>query len=310
MIVSKSRQQIATPPMLLAQNIRISRILKDTWQVDLIMIVSCTVAYMIREHLIANNYVIPAIIPTLLGTAIAFFIGFNNNQAYDRWWEARRIWGSLVNDSRSYARSLLNYVEGDQTTVKRMIYRHIAFLYALKTNLRGGTNDCNVRYLNDEDRSSIKDATNLHNAILNLQSADLQMLSKNGHIDGFRFIEINAMLVRFSDSMGMAERIKNTVFPTTYSYMTKVFIWLFVVTFTLVISESAGVVSIFLGWLIGFVFVSTQINGMNLVNPFVNNSASIPLNQITRGIEINLLEMMGAEDIPEPVKPINDEYVL
>ena len=61
--------------MLLAQNIRISRILKDTWQVDLIMIVSCTVAYMIREHLIANNYVIPAIIPTLLGTAIAFFIG-------------------------------------------------------------------------------------------------------------------------------------------------------------------------------------------------------------------------------------------
>lgn len=310
MIVSKSKQQIATPSMLLAQNIRISRILKDTWQVDLIMIVSCTVAYMIREHLIANNYVIPAIIPTLLGTAIAFFIGFNNNQAYDRWWEARRIWGSLVNDSRSYARSLLNYVEGDQTTVKRMIYRHIAFLYALKTNLRGGTNDCNVRYLNDEDRSSIKGATNLHNAILNLQSADLQMLSKNGHIDGFRFIEINAMLVRFSDSMGMAERIKNTVFPTTYSYMTKVFIWLFVVTFTLVISESAGVVSIFLGWLIGFVFVSTQINGMNLVNPFVNNSASIPLNQITRGIEINLLEMMGAEDIPEPVKPINDEYVL
>lgn len=296
--------------MLLAQNIRISRILKDTWQVDLIMIVSCTVAYMIREHLIANNYVIPAIIPTLLGTAIAFFIGFNNNQAYDRWWEARRIWGSLVNDSRSYARSLLNYVDGDEKTIKRMIYRHIAFLYALKTNLRGGTNDCNVRYLNDADRLAIQGASNLHNAILNLQSADLQRLSKNGYIDGFRFMEINAMLVRFSDSMGMSERIKNTVFPTTYSYMTKVFIWLFVVTFTLVISESAGVVSIFLGWLIGFVFVSTQINGMNLVNPFVNNSASIPLNQITRGIEINLLEMMGAEEVPEPVKPINDEYVL
>jgi putative membrane protein len=180
----------------------------------------------------------------------------------------------------------------------------------LKTNLRGGTNDCNVRYLNEEDRLAIEGASNLHNAILNLQAADLQLLSKNGYIDGFRFIEINAMLVRFSDSMGMSERIKNTVFPTTYSYMTKVFIWLFVVTFTLVISESAGVVSIFLGWLIGFVFVSTQINGMNLVNPFVNNSASIPLNQITRGIEINLLEMMGAADIPEPVKPINDEYVL
>lgn len=296
--------------MLLAQNIRISRILKDTWQIDLIMIASCTVAYLVREFLIAHHYIIPSIIPTLLGTAIAFFIGFNNNQAYDRWWEARRIWGSLVNDSRSFARSLLNYVDGDLDIAERMIYRHIAFLYALKTNLRGGNNDCNVRYLNDADKRAIEGHRNLHNAILNLQSADLQRLSKNGQIDGFRFIEINSMLVRFSESMGMSERIKNTVFPTTYSYMTKVFIWLFVVTFTLVISEGAGVYAIFLGWLIGFVFVSTQINGMNLVNPFENNSASIPLNQITRTIEINLLQMLGASDIPEPVKPINDEYVL
>lgn len=296
--------------MLLAQNIRISRILRNTWQVDLIMIASCTGAYLVREYLIANHYSIPAIIPSLLGTAIAFFIGFNNNQAYDRWWEARKVWGALVNDSRSFARSLLNYVDDDQEIAKRMIYRHIAFLYALKTNLRGGINDCNVRYLTETDQAAISGNNNLHNAILNLQSADLQLLSKNGQIDGFRFIEINGLLVRFSDSMGMSERIKNTVFPTTYSYMTKVFIWLFVVTFTLVISEGAGVYSIFLGWLIGFVFVSTQINGMSLVDPFMNNSASIPLNQITRTIEINLLQMMGATEVPEPVKPINGEYVL
>lgn len=274
------------------------------------MIASCTVSYLVREYLITHHYSIPAIIPTLLGTAIAFFIGFNNNQAYDRWWEARKIWGSLVNDSRSFARSLLNYVDNDQELAHRMIYRHIAFLYALKTYLRGGANDCNVRYLSPEDQRSIKGARNLHNAILGLQSADLQQLSKNGSVDGFRFIELNAVLVRFTDSMGMSERIKNTVFPTTYSYMTKVFIWLFVVTFTLVISEGAGVYSIFLGWLIGFVFVSTQINGMSLVDPFMNTSASIPLNQITRTIEIDLLQMMGAEEVPEPVKPINGEYVL
>ena len=110
--------------------------------------------------------------------------------------------------------------------------------------------------------------------------------------------------------MGMAERIKNTIFPTTYSYFTKVFIWLFVVTIALVTSQSMGVWSIFISWLVGFVFVSTQINGMSLVNPFTNNPASIPLNQIIRTIEINLLEMLGEEDIPKPVRPINDEYVL
>ncbi|RNL49757.1 bestrophin family protein [Pedobacter jejuensis] len=296
--------------MLLIQNIRLTRILRNTWKVDLIMIASCTVAYFVRAYLIAHHFEIPSIIPTVLGTAIAFFIGFNNNQAYDRWWEARKVWGALVNDSRSYTRALLNYVDGEDECVRRMIYRHIAFLYALKASLRGTVDEIYIKYLTEDDLKEIENHKNTHNAILNIQSRDLQKLSKANAIDGFRFMEINEMLVRFSDSMGMSERIKNTIFPTTYSYLTKVFIWLFVVTFTLVISQSAGVASIFLGWLIGFVFVSTQINGMSLIDPFESNSAGVPLNQITRTIEINLLQMLGDEEIPDPVKPINDEYVL
>ncbi|MBC6111752.1 bestrophin family protein [Pedobacter fastidiosus] len=296
--------------MLLIQNIRLSRILRNTWQVDLIMIASCTVAYLVREYLIAHHFEIPSIIPTVLGTAIAFFIGFNNNQAYDRWWEARKIWGALVNDSRSFARNLINYVDKDDEAIKRMVYRHIAFLYALKANLWGTVDEIYIKYLSEEDMKEMDKHKNKHNALLNIQSRDLQKLSKSNAIDGFRFIEINEMLTRFSDSMGMSERIKNTIFPTTYTYLTKVFIWLFVVTFTLVISQSAGIASIFLGWLIGFVFVSTQINGMSLVDPFENNSAGVPLNQITRTIEINLLQMLEEDEIPEPVKPINDEYIL
>lgn len=296
--------------MLLIQNIRLSRILRNTWHVDIIMIVSCTAAYFIREYLIAHHFQIPSIIPTVLGTAIAFFIGFNNNQAYDRWWEARKIWGALVNDSRSFARALINYVDQDEEAAKRMVRRHLAFLYALKASLRGTVDEIYIKYISEEELKEIGKHSNKHNAILNIQSRDLQKLSKSNEIDGFRFIEINEMLVRFSDSMGMSERIKNTIFPTTYSYLTKVFIWLFVVTFTLVISQDAGPASIFLGWLIGFVFVSTQINGMSLVNPFENNSAGVPLNQITRTIEINLLQMLQEEEIPEPVKPINEEYVL
>lgn len=296
--------------MLLVQNIRLSRILINTWQVDLLMIASCTVAYLVSENLIAYHFEIPSIIPTVLGTAIAFFIGFNNNQAYDRWWEARKVWGALVNDSRSFSRALINYVDNNDESVKRMIYRHIAFLYALKANLRGTVDEIYIKYLTEADLAEIARHNNTHNALLNIQSRDLQKLSKSNAIDGFRFIEINEMLTRFSDSMGMSERIKNTIFPTTYSYLTKVFIWLFVVTFTLVISQSVGIASIFLGWMIGFVFVSTQINGMSLVNPFESNSAGVPLNQITRTIEINLLQMLNEEDIPEPVKPINEEYIL
>ncbi|EDM36412.1 hypothetical protein PBAL39_11927 [Pedobacter sp. BAL39] len=299
--------------MLIAQNIRLSRILINTWKVDLIMIASCTVTYFARTFLIAHHLDIPSIIPSVLGTAIAFFIGFNNNQAYDRWWEARKIWGSLVNDSRSWARSLINYTDDSPDTQKvvvRMIKRHIAFLYCLKGALRSFDDNVYSKYLSVADRQEIEDHSNKQNAILNIQSRDLQLISKTGLIDSFRFIELNALLVGFTDQMGMSERIKNTVFPTTYTYLTKVFIWLFVVSITLVISSYVDYWSIFIGWLVGFVFVSTQVNGMSLINPFENNSAAIPLNQITRTIEINLLQMLGETDIPDPVKPINEEYVL
>ena len=138
----------------------------------------------------------------------------------------------------------------------------------------------------------------------------MKEIYNDGLIDGFRFMQLDNLLVRFTDSMGMSERIKNTVFPSTYNYLTKMFIWLFVIAIELVTVQSMGIWSIFISWLIGFVFVSTQINGMSLVNPFENTAASIPLNQITRTIEINLLQMLGETNIPEPVKPFNGEYVL
>lgn len=297
--------------MYLTQKIRLSRILKNTWQIDLIMIVSCTGAYLIRTFLIRHHFEIPAIIPTVLGTAIAFFVGFNNNQAYDRWWEARKIWGSLVNDSRSWARTAINYISQDDTNAgQKMVYRQIAFLYALKASLRGAVDETYGQYLDPKELEKISSHTNKPNAILMMQSQCLQQLSEDNKIDGFRFIEMNQLIIRFTDAMGMSERIKNTIFPTAYIYFTKAFIWLFVVSLTLVTSTQAGVWSIFLGWLVGFVYVSTQINGMSLMNPFESNSAAIPLNQITRTIEINLLEMLGETNIPEPVKPINEEYVL
>ncbi|SEA95554.1 bestrophin family protein [Pedobacter hartonius] len=303
--------------MLIVQNIRLSRILRNTWQIDIIMIISCTGAYLAREFLIKHHFELPSIIPTVLGTAIAFFIGFNNNQSYDRWWEARKIWGALVNDSRSWARCMVTYISANEMSEQEfnalksnLVRRHIAFLYALKANLRSAVDENYHKYLSEEDLLEISSHTNVPNAILTLQSRDLQQLSTDGRIDGFRFMEMNQLLVKFSDEMGMSERIKNTIFPTTYNYFTKVFIWLFVVSLTLVISQYAGLWSIFLGWLVGFVYVSTQINGMSLVDPFENNSSAIPLNQITRTIEINLLEMIGAQDIPKPVKPINREYIL
>lgn len=303
--------------MHIAQKIRLSRIFKNTWQVDIIMVIASTAAYLFHTTFIKYHFEIPVIIPTVLGTAIAFFIGFNNNQAYDRWWEGRKIWGMLVNDSRSWARGIISYVklndipEHEKLGIRnRLITRHIGFLYALKGALRGADDYMYKNYLSEEEVEEVAKHSNVHNAILLIQAKELNRLSSKGYIDGFRFMQLDSLLVKFSDEMGMAERIKNTVFPTTYNYFTKVFILLFVVSIALVTSKDMGAFAIPMSWLIGFVFVSTQINGMTLLNPFNNNSAAVPLNQITRTIEINLLEMLHEQNIPPPITPVNDEYIL
>lgn len=305
--------------LLNTHRLSLRRVLQLTWQTDLIMLVLCAVAYALEVWLIGRFTHIPAAIPTLLGTALAFFIGFNNNQSYSRWWEARTIWGGLVNDSRSWARAVRYYVASsslygaagqDDETIERMIRRHIAFLYALKRNLRGTSEKTYEQFLTEEDRRTVSRFTNIPSALLDLQTRDVQELRRREQIDGFAFLALNELIVRFSDDMGRSERIKGTVFPVMYLYFTRLFIWLLITLLTLVIADEAGAWSIPLGWLVGFVFHVTHISGNRLVNPFDGNPASIPLDSITRTIEINLLELLEEPHVPAPVAAINGEYLL
>ncbi len=302
--------------MLIKHNLRLTRIVLATWKTDVFLALTCVSVYYIHQY-IPNSIPIPATLVTLLGTAIAFFVGFNNNQAYDRWWEARTIWGALVNDSRSWARFILsNTVAGslsseEFTQIKRqLILRHIGFVYALKENLRRSTEGYFKKLLPDSEVATVTQQLNVPNAILTCQAKDLQALSNVQAIDQFRFLQLTNLLTAFTDHMGKSERIRNTIYPPSYIYFTRLFIWVLVVFVTLVLIEPIGTWSIPIGWIIGFVFHSAHINGMGLVDPFDEIPTGISLNQIARTIEINLLQMLGEKDIPEPTKPVNDEYVL
>lgn len=283
------------------------------------MIALCTGAYLLENYILRGIARIPNTIPALLGTTLAFFIGFNNNQAYSRWWEARTIWGALVNDSRSWTRSLLAFTQKPDSTsgephtddlAIRLVRRHVGFLYALKQSLRGTTEPDDQRYLEQPDLTRIARYTNIPAALLDVQIQDIQTLRETGQIDGFTFLTLNELLVRFSDSMGKCERIKNTLFPVTYLYFTRVFIWLLIFLLTIDIAEEAGIWSIWLGWLIGFVFHVTHLNGLNLVNPFDGNPASVPLDSLVRTIEINVLQTLHSSSIPDPIEAVDGEYIL
>lgn len=295
--------------MLVKKNLSFHQVLSYTWKVDISMIFFCSLIYVVDQYIFTKT-VLPIAYPSLMGTAIAFFIGFNNNQAYGRWWEARTIWGGLVNDSRSWARSLIAY-SSNQVLAEIMIRRHLAFLVMLSTSLRKDESNLSyTEYLIPADLDSLEPKYNRANQLLQLQAADLHQLRQTNAIDDFVFANLNNLLQSFCDGMGKSERINNTVYPITYVYFTQLFIWLFIALITMSTSGLIGGSSIVLGWLMGFVFNAIHINGMSLMNPFSDNPAGVPISSITRNIEINLLQLLNSPQIPDPVEVINGEYIM
>ncbi len=305
--------------MLLKKKIPFYRIIQITWKTNIIMLAITTLSYFIDIYIFPDIF-IPSTVASLMGTALAFFIGFNNNQAYSRWWEARLVWGGLINESRNLSRDLLAYLKPDgrdnrgKTTTEiahEMIYRHIGFIYLFKDSLRKIKGGDYSKYLTEEERKKIADVSNDYNALMNMQARQLGELYQQDLIEGYQFKSISSAITNINNEMGKAERINDTVFPTTYIYFTELFIFLLVALITLSTVQAIGAWSIFFGWVIGFVYHTTHINGLYILNPFEMEPTSIPLDSISRTIEINLLESIGAKDIPLPVAALNNgDYIL
>jgi ion channel-forming bestrophin family protein len=298
--------------MIITHNIRIGSIISGAWKVSIFNLFVCVASWGVNEAVIKNYFEFPIIIPTLLGTALAFFVGFHNNQAYDRWWEARIIWGALVNDSRTWARQCIQYIPLPVTDgiVRQLVLRHLAFVNALRESLRLIEPNSYKNYLTDAEKEYVQQFSNKHNAILDLQSSEINRLYKTGVIDGFTFMQLNETITAHCDHMGKSERIKNTIFPTTYNYYSKLFIWFLIASVTIVLSNTIGLWAILFGFFIGYIFLTIHQIGDALLDPFIYIPTGIPLDQITRTIEINLLEMLHDTHVPEPIKSIKNEYVM
>jgi ion channel-forming bestrophin family protein len=305
--------------MLLKKNLGMHRIFLITWKTNLVLLILTSLAYFVDRYAFPEIFVPPSV-AALMGTALAFFIGFNNNQAYGRWWEARIIWGGLINESRTLCRNLMAYLKPDSVDqkgrktneiIREMVYRHIGFLYLLKDSLRKINSGDYKKYLSEEDIKKIAGATYGYNAIMDIQTRQLGELYEQKFIDGFQLTIINNTLTNISNDMGRSERINNTVFPPTYIYFTELFIYLLVVLITLTTVQAIGPWSIFFGWVIGFVYHTTHVNGLSIINPFAMLPSSIPLSSITRTIEINLVESLGIKEVPPPEPSYeNGEYIL
>ncbi len=184
----------------------------------------------------------------LLGTAVAFYIGFKNNGSYDRFWEGRQLWGGIVNYSRTWSMQALEYVtsvvdapgvdapaaSGSELALRhrRLVYRQIAWVNAVRLNLRRQPDlwDADVApFLDPAESAAIRRKQNPPAHLLRQQAADLRVLrEERGLLNDFQHVNMMQSLEQLFNLQGGCERIKNTPFPRQYAYYSFVFVWLFV----------------------------------------------------------------------------------
>jgi putative membrane protein len=301
--------------MYVAKRIGALSLFAHSWRVvALIALVVVVTSVVHIEQLDAGLKVSIAV--AALGTAVSFFIAFFTAQAYERWWEARKIWGELVNDSRSFGRLVSTIFPSTDAQPEvariqdRLLRRHIAYLYAVKSRLREETQTESLAFLSEPDADRVRGSGHLGNALLQLQGEDIDAAQRSDTIDVIRMAQLNDMLNRFSSSMGAAERIKLTVFPPYYASMIRLSIWGYIVVFALALSEQIGYWSMPYVFVTGAIFQLVYDAGELLLDPFEGRPNDIPMSSIVRTIEINLLEQIGEKQLPPPVEPVDGLYLM
>jgi putative membrane protein len=314
----------------------------------------------------------------VFGTAISFLISFKNNASYDRLWEARKIWGGIVNTSRSWTIMVKDFIDNThaktllsadelQAVKKELVHRHIAWLTALRYQMRGDKpwethlkkdkQNAAFRenhYLVFEDRIPIREAIksyiseeefeeifskgNKPSQLLGIQSKRLKELMNKGFIEDFRHMEMMNILVEFYTLQGKSERIKNFPYPRQYATLNYIFVWIFIFLLPFGIMQSFEAIgsqimeelsehssstnlghiiqefianhfvwfSIPFSALLSWVFHTMEKIGENTENPFEGGVNDIPITDLSRGIEIDIRQLINDKDIPEPYIWKND----
>jgi ion channel-forming bestrophin family protein len=291
--------------MLINKRIPLSYILGSIkWEIVIVALIGIA-AYFLQAPIKDNIPDIPLGIPAFLGTSISVIISFKLSQSYDRWWEARKIWGGMVNESRTLVLQLQSFlVKGSDNEIKKIGLRHIGWCFSLAQSLRGQTGLENMeRYLSPEDIGVISKHRNKPLAILQLNAHHIAELRRGDKMDIRSHVHISNTLSNFSNAMGMAERIKNTVFPVTYRIFLRSFIYVFVITLSISLAESIAYFEILVLLLISCSFFLLEKSATLLQDPFSNKPTDTPVSSISTTIEINIKQLLNETDIPEPVQP-------
>ncbi len=250
----------------------------------------------------------------LYGSAIGIIVGFRNNSAYGRWWEARGLWGQIVNNSRSLARQVCSTMHPEkgahdehelEVEQRRLVYHMIAYVQALRMQLRGLEPWEELgRILPEAEVAELRGAVNIPLALQTSMGRMLRLAKDRGWVDGSEWQAMDRNLDDLADAQGGTERIKSTPMPKQYDFFPMVFVRIYCLLLPVGMVESLGWFTPLGSTLVGFMFLALDKIGRDLEDPFDNTVYDVPMTAITRTIEINLRQMLGELELPEAEKPV------
>ncbi|WP_036380561.1 bestrophin family protein [Muricauda sp. MAR_2010_75] len=327
--------------MYIKRNISWHIILRYAWKNLIFFVLYAGIIFYLYATLGWTHIDIPFQPLSVIGIAVAFYIGFKNSQSYDRFWEGRKIWGGIVNYSRTWANNVLSFVENDRNAQITLIYRHIAWINALRIQLRQ-PNSFSIKenraverlfdkhgernpacdgmdlLLSQEEIANLENRKNVATHLIKNQGLQLKQLLKAGKITEFDKQVLHNNLEEMYNLQGMCERIKNTPFPRQYAYFSTVFTWIFILLLPfglLNVFETQlqnlnemhnwwylGLM-VFFSVLISWIFTTMEKIGSNSEDPFEGRINDVPMTALCRTIEIDLRDMLDETNLPEKVQP-------
>ena len=246
---------------------------------------------------------------TLLGIALSLFLGFRNNASYQRWWEARGLWGQLVYDARSLCRQALSYIDEDnpigRDTQRRLIHLSIAFTHAVRHRLRNTSPWEDIeRFVDPKYHSKMRQAKNLPDYLMRLMGKELGYCRQQHLLSEQMVQNMDERLNSMTVVLAACERIHNTPLPFAYTLLVHrtTYLYCFMLPFGLV--SSLGWVTPLICSVIAYTFFGLDALSEELELPFGLADNQLPLTALSRTIEINLLEALGEIDLPADISPI------
>ena len=290
--------------MIVTNRISLRKLVGFTWPQLLILLVftvlACSAIRLVPQELLKAL----SFATGFLGTALAFLIGFRNNTAYGRWWEAHKVWSALKYETRNFGLLVQSLSQADATTQRQLLHRQAAFAWRLNRFLRrlpAGAEEAGL--LGKEEATQIETRQNPPLAMLDLQNQTLRQLAADGQLDSYRLVTLTERLTRFNEALGSCERLKKPPFPMQYTWFMRYTLVVFLFLLPISLAGHLGYWSLPFSLIIGCAYIMLEYVGRYIETPFENQVNDVPMDYLSRTVEIDLREMLGETELPPPVKP-------